>query len=227
MWKGVDGLKSSMEKLSDKSTASELSKEDAADAATTQESGWESHVLVSIPRVSISARAYMNSPIARRDSFKFSTRSAFRVCSLFTGDWVEGSNSKAKAMKAGCSSKKLLGSDSQFAGELILETPCGKGSFFNQNGAFTQSTANPGSLMNTLQRASSEMVSSSANRGQDMLFMQDSSEFLGKRSQVKLEFPEISASKRSRCSSGVNPGFQPSRHGLEEEVLDGICINKE
>lgn len=225
MWKGVDGLKSSMEKLSDKSTASELSKEDA-EVYPGFGMSWESNVLVSIPRVSVSGRAFMNSPIVRRDSFKLSTRSAFRVCSLFSGEAPEGSNSKVRAMKSGCSSNKNTCQEVSYPSQILLETPCGKGSFFNQHGGLTGSTMNPSSLFNTLQRASSEMVYSSASRIEGFNETQDPAEFLGKRSQMKLEFLEMSTVKRSRLLSGINQGLPGMMGGMAEEVLDGICINK-
>lgn len=86
LWRGVEGLKYSMHRLSDKSTASESSRQDFSPCEEL--CGLDLNKIFA-PRPSSSSRGIHDTPQLKtvQDDFKLTTRSAFRLCQLFvTGE---------------------------------------------------------------------------------------------------------------------------------------------
>lgn len=80
LWKGLEGLKGSMGKLSSQSTSSELSKDDVI---LTELSSLEFHKIV-IPEPHPKIKSIQDTPQLKvQDDFKLTSRSAFRICKLF------------------------------------------------------------------------------------------------------------------------------------------------
>lgn len=89
LWRGVEGLNCSIGKLSDKSTASELSKEEKTSSPVPEVDFNQ----IIVPRLSSSFKHVHDTPATKfHDDFKLSSRSAFRLCKLFISTEKENFN---------------------------------------------------------------------------------------------------------------------------------------